>query len=91
MKSKKGVPRVMPNPLTTHITAYDVGKFIEKKSQRWESFKIELFVTDEGWKKSFKAEITGQDAVGGSVVMSIAGFKGVTITVNVDYKSESEH
>jgi len=87
-KGKKDVPKVMPNPLTTHITAHDVGSFVEKKLQRWESFKTELLVTEEGGR-NFDAEITGQDAVGGSMVIKIMGSKGVPISVSVDYKSEN--
>jgi len=87
-KGREDVPKIMPNPLTTHITAYDVGSFTKKELQRWESFKIELFVTEEGEKKNFNTEITGQDAVGGSMVIKIMGSKGVPISVNV--KSENE-
>jgi len=82
--------RVMPNPLTTHVTAYDVGDFVVKKCQRrWEFFKTKLFVTEDGGK-NFEAEITGQDATGGSMVINIMGSKGLPVSVNVNYKSESE-
>jgi len=91
MKGKKDVPRVMPNPLTTHVTVYDVGYFAVKKRQaRWESFKTKLSVTEDGRERSFEAEITGKNAVGGSMVINIMGYKGVPISVNVNYKSESE-